>query len=204
MELALWRPNKTLGAAGTNSAGGVAAPDFGALLSGINSPVQGLTEEQKNVMKSRLVAQGKTGLRNVLENLGSALGQSSPAFALNAARMQQGVGSNVAAKMADVDVAEADKARAAELARRGQMLDFGSLLNQQYGIEKGAETSRYGIDKNLESNRLSQLMALWQQMPQMRKGLTSSPGMNDAPINPDYLKWQKLAQMLGGGSLTGR
>jgi hypothetical protein len=174
-------------------------PDFGALMSGINSPVQGLTEGQKNVMKSRLAAQGKTGLRNVLENLGSALGQSNPAFALNAARMQQGVGSNVAAKMADVDVAEVDKARQVEMARRGQMLDFGSLLNQQYGIEKGAETSRYGVDQGNEMERLKLLADVTGKAPNEYNSQTPPQNTIGEWKNPYFAKWGPLLKMLGGG-----
>ncbi len=185
------------------TSGTLQAPDLSQLLAGLNTPVPGLTEGQKGVMKSRLANQGKTNLRSVLEGLGSALGQGSTAFALNAARMKQGVGSDVAAKMADVDIAEADKNRTAEFQRRSQALQGAGLQGQLYGIEKGAETSRYGIDQNVQNNRLQQLMTLISKMPQssfpaVMPGVVGETG---SYRNPEYAKWASLAKMLGGGGL---
>jgi len=177
----------------------LATPDLSSILSAISQPTQGLTAGQKDVMKARLAAQGTTGLRNVLESLQSALGGSSPAFALNAARMGAGVGSDVAGKMADVDVGEAQANRAAELQRRGQMLQGAGLQGQLFGIQQGAATSKYGIDTGAQTTRLGDLAALLPKMPPEGWGYLSSSGLPSYTKNPEYSKWAKLAAMLGGG-----
>lgn len=172
-------------------------PDLSSILSAISQPTQGLTADQKGVMKSRLAAQGKTGLRNVLESLQSALGGSSPAFALNAARITQGVGSDVAGKMADVDVGEAQANRSAELARRGQMLQGAGLQGQLFGIQQGAASSKYGQDVGAEGLRLGYILELLKNAPSMAYQITPPQTAFGSYPNPQFAPWQALASKLG-------
>jgi len=117
---------------------------------------RGLSNQDMANMQARYAAQGQTQLRNNLGNMANMMGgAASPAFALSAARMKQGVGANTAGRMAQVRVDETHRNQDLQMQRRGQMIDaaklglgYGNSMSNWWQSQQGNALNayRYNLD----------------------------------------------------------
>lgn len=105
------------------------APGVDAAIRAAAQPIpEGLSAQDMANMQSRLASQGQLVTRNASANMAAQMGgAASPAFALQAARLQAGAGNATAAKMADVGINEKYRTQDLKMARRGQMADAAKL-----------------------------------------------------------------------------
>ena len=116
----------------------------------------GLSDAQKNVMRARVGNQNQQavdmGLQGLARNMG---GTTSPLFAMNAARMRAGAGSATAAKMADVDVQNAQDQIATQQKQLGLQAEIGKLGLQARGQDIELQNSNDAAANALAIARLN-------------------------------------------------
>jgi hypothetical protein len=182
---------------------------------------KGLTPGQMGILKSRLSGQTDVGVNNAIAGMSRNLGgTSNPAFAALAARIRAGGTAGVAAKMADIDIAETHRTQDLEMNNRGLALNAAGIGAQVQNAQMGDATNRADLglrDKlgtvglNLQSQEQDwakkvQLMELMAKFPNLFLPEGGDPGNpwetmagmgmgimnNGTPSSPRTVNWSRM------------
>jgi hypothetical protein len=171
------------------------APGVKASIQEARKPIpQGLSTQDMANMKSRLAGQNQLSTQNGLANMASQMGgTASPAFAMQASRLQAGAGQAASAKMADVNIDETRNNQSLQMARRGQMTDaaklglgYGNTLSDWWKGMAGndAQNAAVQLDRDKWAEWVARNRANAQQAGNEARGNQGSMGASNVSANP--------------------